>query len=198
MECPNCGSSTVQKKGKRSNKQKYRCTKCGASFTEGVSYKKQVKLPPLTGVLCPECKSTHIIRDGKLEDGSQRYRCRSCNSEFSTKTVISEIPKKRRKLLHLTPLQRETLIRAVLAGKNVHKLTVQFNCTRDYIRRLLKPYYDKEAITIEQKKDIIRYGYHLRVPVDYMAEYIKCSEHKCEEVLKKFKKSLRSTTHGAI
>ena len=65
----------------------------------------------------------------------------------------------------------------------------------------MAPYYKKEKITQEQEDLILKYGFHLNVPVDYLAEYIKCSEHKCEEVLKKAKKDFKgvfkSTNPGA-
>ena len=190
MECPNCGSSNLQKKGTRAGKQRYRCNDCKANFTEGIPYKKQVSLPPLKGITCPKCNSTSVVRDGKLLDGTQRFRCRACKLDFSSKTVK---PIKRMK-----PEEKEIIIQAVLAGKNVNKITEEYECTHEYIKDLLRPHYASETITPEQKKDIIKYGYYLRVPVDYMAEYIKCSEHKCEEVLKKFKKSLMSTNRDAI
>ncbi len=187
MKCPSCGSTDLQKKGSRNGKQKFRCKECYASFTEGVPYLRRGKLAPLTDFECPSCGSTRVVRDGKLEDGAQRYKCRSCNCGFSTKTsgVIS-------------PEDKVSIVQKVLAGKNIEKLKSEYKCTSEFIKDLVKPHYASETITPEQKKDIIKYGYYLRVPVDYMAEYIKCSEHKCEEVLKKFRKTLMSTNHDAI
>ena len=187
MKCPSCGSTHLQKKGERAGKQRYRCNTCHANFTEGVPYIRQVQLPPVSGIVCYRCGSSSIIRDGKLEDGSQRFKCMKCKLGFSTKT-----PRK------ITPEEEVSIIKDVLIGKNVKKLTLKYGCTTKFIEMLLEPYYAAETVTTEQKKDIIKYGFYLKVPVDYMAEYIKCSEHKCKEIIEKYKKSIMSTTHGAI
>ena len=70
MECPKCKSIKLQRKGMRAGKQRYKCTECGSSFTEGVKYHPLKHYEPLTDVVCPGCGGTHIIRDGKLQDGT--------------------------------------------------------------------------------------------------------------------------------
>lgn len=187
MKCPSCKSTNLQRKGMRAGKQRYRCKDCEANFTEGVPYIRQTQLPPVSGVICPRCGRSSIIRDGKLEDGSQRFKCLDCRLSFSTKT-----PKR------VTPEEEFNIIKAILIGKNVKKVVSNYDCTTTFVEELMAPYYAAETVTPKQKQDIIKYGYYLRVPVDYMAEYIKCSEHKCEEVLKKFKRSVKSTSRGAI
>ena len=246
MKCPNCGSSDLQKKGTRAGKQKYRCKKCSASFTEGVPYKKQIKYPKVTGISCPKCGGTHIIRDGKLEgSGAQRYQCQECHLNFSANTsTLKEIqwncpycggkltysgysrkglreyrcsvcdvsctgdetgkPIKRTimgdesiTLETFTQEDKDSIIKAILAGKNINKTAQQYNCNPSIIKALVKPSYKLETINKDQLEMIIKFGIHLRVPVDYMAEYVGCSEHKCTEVINKYKKKFMSTTHGA-
>jgi len=34
------------------------------------------------GAVCPHCKSTHIVKNGKLNE-KQRYKCRGCNKTFN-------------------------------------------------------------------------------------------------------------------
>lgn len=87
MNCPNCGGTHLVKRGYRAGKQRYRCNTCKASFTEGVPYKAQVRLEPLTGIVCPRCGETCITRDGKSELGEPRYRCKACNLRFQDSTV---------------------------------------------------------------------------------------------------------------
>ena len=186
MKCPNCNSTNLQKKGMRAGKQRYKCKDCEANFTEGVPYKKQLQLPPVSNIVCRNCGNTSVIRDGKLEDGSQRFKCPKCKLSFSTK------PPRR-----LSSVEKIDLIKAVLIGGNIKKLTLKYNCTSKFIEKLVSPYYAAETITPNQKKDIIKYGYYLKVPVDYMAEYIKCSEHKCTEVIENYKERLMSTSHDA-
>lgn len=42
------------------------------------------------GAVCPHCKSTHIVKNGKLNE-KQRYKCRGCNKTFNdfTKSALS-------------------------------------------------------------------------------------------------------------
>ena len=181
MKCPNCNSVKLQKKGKRDGKQRYKCTNCGASFTEGKEYIPAQKYSPLKEVTCPECGSDRVVRDGKLEDDSQRYRCKECNLRFSQKTGKKR--PKNEKILKV--------IENILNGKNVEKVALEYNYSTEHLRKVMAPYYKKEKITQEQEDLIIKYGFRLNVPVDYLAEYIKCSEHKCKEVLKRVKKEFK-------
>ena len=89
MNCPKCGNKNIRKRGKRAGKQRYACLDCGACFTEGVKYKRAVTVD-ITGVICPKCKSTLIIGDGKFADGRQKYKCKSCLITFNKNTVIKE------------------------------------------------------------------------------------------------------------
>lgn len=42
------------------------------------------------GEVCPHCKSTHVVKNGKL-NVKQRYKCRGCNKTFNdfTKSALS-------------------------------------------------------------------------------------------------------------
>jgi len=42
------------------------------------------------GEVCPHCNSTHVVKNGKLND-KQRYKCRACNRSFNdfTKSALS-------------------------------------------------------------------------------------------------------------
>ena len=31
---------------------------------------------------CPACDSTHIVKNGKIHNGKQNYKCRSCGRQF--------------------------------------------------------------------------------------------------------------------
>jgi transposase-like protein len=258
----------------RAGKQRYKCKDCGACFTDGALYSKAKKLPPLE-MTCPKCGGERVYRDGKLADGSQRYRCLSCDSRFSSKTKLPtikwECPYCGGKLRYSgysrkgnhdykcskcgkscvadnegKPIKREpffsqinttiecpackslnirkagksktnqnryickdcgrgfvmndnikNIVNDILAGHNMKKVSLKYNYPLKSISELMKAHYKTEKITLEQRKMIIKYGYYLRVPVDYMAEYVKCSEHKCQEVLRKFNKKIMSTNHDA-
>lgn len=309
MECPNCGSTHLQKKGIRAGKQRYRCTKCSACFTEGVSYQKQVKLEPVTGIECPYCGSNHIRRNGMTgrflrytccdcqknfseyllkhpktkisyecpycggelryggygRKGQREYYCKNCHRSCSTNTEGKPVPfykfseinkdikcpecnsinikkqgslrgKKRfvckdcgRIFLDIgnnkryLKINKQKAIQEVLDGKSIMEVSKKFEYTFDHLRKItkkgrtqkaiqeilngtsekkasknwnldihilrkeLEKVYEQEVISNEQIKEIIKYGIFLNVPVDYMAEYIHCSEHKCKDIIKKFK-----------
>ncbi|MDI3479461.1 MAG: hypothetical protein PWQ14_607, partial [Rikenellaceae bacterium] len=38
-----------------------------------------------TGVLCPDCNSSHVIKNG-LQSGVQNYRCKNCGRQFRVTT----------------------------------------------------------------------------------------------------------------
>ena len=281
MKCPRCESTKLQKKGFRAGKQRYRCTECGANFTEGKEYHPTKDYTPLKDIICPNCGGSHIIRDGKLADGTPRYQCQSCGLNFNLRTkpkekvqwkcpycegiliragyskkgnrsyvcknckkscTADESGKPIKKDLSFRIINKSILcpycgtlnvkkagytkygsqkyqcrscghifnkdskvrkniqeiITSILKGKNVKQIAQDSGYSSEHLRKVMTPYYKKEKITAEQKKNIIRYGFYLNVPIDYMAEYIKCSEHKCKEVLNKFKKEITSTTHDAI
>lgn len=282
MHCPNCQSTKLQKKGKRAGKQRYRCSNCGANFTEGATYTPAKRLPLLNNIKCPECGESHVIRDGKTADGTQRYQCQSCGLNFNHKTkgghgkrilwtcpycggslrysgysksgyrsyLCKECKKsctadaegkpiKKEEPFSLTnesvkcphcnstnlkkagfnklgnqryvcnscersfnkhSIKRQNIEEAVnlmLQGRNLQKISKSSGYSSERLRKIMSPYYKMETINENQKKDIIKYGFYLKVPVDYMAEYIKCSEHKCREVLRRYREKIKSTTHDA-
>ncbi len=51
---------------------------------------------------CPACESTHIVKNGKIHNGKQNYKCRNCGRQFvqdpqnkiidpATKTLIDKL-----------------------------------------------------------------------------------------------------------
>jgi transposase-like protein len=51
---------------------------------------------------CPTCDSTHIVKNGKIHNGKQNYKCRNCGRQFvqdpqnkiidpATKTLIDKL-----------------------------------------------------------------------------------------------------------
>ena len=52
--------------------------------------------------VCPACDSTHIVKNGKIHNGKQNYKCRTCGRQFvqdpqnkiidlATKTLIDKL-----------------------------------------------------------------------------------------------------------
>jgi transposase-like protein len=132
---------------------------------------------------CPSCGTLNIKKAGYSKTGIQRYICRECGKVFSDNT------KERPNISEAVEL--------LLKGVSLSEASEKTSYSKEYLRKLMVPYYQTEEISKEQKVLILRYGYHLRVPVDYMAQYVKCSEHKCREVLQKYREEIKSTIRDA-
>ena len=181
-KCPYCGGdmfySGYGKKGDRS----YQCKECKRSCTadkEGKPIKREFFHEINKTVKCPVCGSYNLKKGGFSVLNKQRYICTICGKHFTEDTRSPEIKKR--------------ALRLILSGTSVSKAAKETGYSVCHLRRIVKPYYAKEKITKSQEKDIIKYGYFLKVPVDYMAEYVKCSEHKCLEVLESYKNKIKST-----
>lgn len=176
--CPKCGSDKILKKGTRVGKQRYKCNSCGANFTEGVPYKSAPPILRSHNLKCIRCGSSHVVRDGKLLDGTQRYKCVDCNLNFSKKTKLTEG-------------NREEVLKLIfLKGASIEQVVEQTNLSPSKINIITEPFYARENISLEKKKLIIQYGYYLRVPIEYLAEYIPCSRKACERVLSEYREKV--------
>lgn len=185
MICPRCGSSQLQKKGTRAGKQRYRCNSCKAYFTDGIKYKSNPKyLLKDPDLRCPCCESSHIVRDGKLEDGTQRYKCVDCSKCFSDKTFVKDLHTHKNKI---STEKKKKVLEMIFKGASVPDVASKVEYTERTVRAIVQPYYEKEILSKEQKEMILKYGYYLKVPIDYLAEYVPCSRKACRELLEKFK-----------
>ena len=185
--CPYCGGKLTHSGLSKLGMNEYRCVECGKSCTadeEGKPIKRELPFALINKtVKCVYCGSLNLRKAGRLKNG-ERYICNECKHAFTEKTKV-------RKNIN-------DLIKAVLKGYNIKKVAVDGGYTVDYLRKVMLPYYKKEEVTVKQINSIIKYGYYLKVPIEYMAEYIKCSEHKCKEVISKYEKKIKSTNPCAI
>lgn len=49
-----------------------------------------MSVPPL---ICPRCQSTHVVKNGKIHNGRQNFKCRACGKQFvlnPTKKLIGQ------------------------------------------------------------------------------------------------------------
>jgi len=86
--------------------------------------------------------------------------------------------------------RNKQLQKDILRGKNIDKLAIEYNLPSKRIRQIARPLYEKEVLTETQKKMIFKYGVLLNIPVDYVAEYIPCSEYTCNKYIQEEKKRL--------
>lgn len=185
--CPYCDGELRYAGYTKAHHQKYYCKDCGRSCTSDNSGKPIKRELPFrlanNEKSCPSCRTLNIKKAGCSKNGIQRYMCKECGKVFSDNTKVHP--------------DMSQVISILLNGASLKKASSITNYSKNYLRKLVVPYYMKEQISKEQEELIIRYGYHLKVPIDYMAEYVKCSEHKCREVLQKYKKEIKSTIHDA-
>ena len=76
---------------------------------------------------------------------------------------------------------------AVLHGKNIDKALSEFSMEKEEGMKLVQPLLDREWISESQKNMIVKYGIMLNVPVDYLAEYVPCSENMCIKILNEYR-----------
>ena len=191
LPCPYCGGHLTYTGTNTSGRQRFLCTKCGraCSGDENGTPRALIRFGEInTSVKCPECSSTNIKRSGHNKFSVQRYRCNSCGRMFIEEPQA---------IVHSKEKEQEA-VREVLNGVSVKKVAVKYKYSLERLKKIMQKWYKTETITKQQKKDIIKYGYFLKVPIDYMAEYVKCSEKKCREVLTAYKKKAKSTNHDAI
>ena len=43
---------------------------------------KSIGAMPATLTTCPACNSTHTVKNGKIHNGKQNFRCRECGRQF--------------------------------------------------------------------------------------------------------------------
>ncbi len=62
------------------------------TFTKSISIEEFVtKERFATGRVCPVCGATHVVRNGKRKDGTQKYICKDCGKSFVITTNIQHI-----------------------------------------------------------------------------------------------------------
>ena len=179
-KCPYC-STLLNFIGYNKSKslKRYMCPSCFKTCTEDSEgnpvYRKKFN-EVNKEIKCPNC-GTYNLKKAGFSNGHRRYVCKECHRGFRETTLSKAYPLE----------NKEKVIELILKGKSPKKVAKEYSYNLDYVRHLLLPYYKKESISEEQKAMIIKYGVMLKVPVDYLAEYVPCSERKCKEVIKEYK-----------
>ena len=187
-ECPYCGHLLNYSGYGKLGQREYKCSHCKKSCSGDLLTGKPIKRVYFsetnTSITCPSCESKNIKKAGIAAGNRQKYLCNDCGKSFMTEYKVK--PKKEG--------LREEVIYLVMHGKNVAKMGKKYGFSERYMREFLEPYYAKETITKEQKALIIKFGYHCKVPIDYLAEYVPCSEKMCRRVLKEYREKLSPPT----
>ena len=186
FHCPYCGSflrlSGYGKKGQR----EYFCSTCRKSCSgdsNGNPIANLTFAEVNENIECPTCNSKNLRKLGIVK-GKQRYKCKDCNRIFIENPQI----------LYHSKKQENEAIKEVFKGKKLSKVAEKYGYSTDRLREIVSPLYKNEHLTTKQKMLILKYGHFLKVPVEYLAEYVPCSERACRELLQEFKNKLSPPT----
>lgn len=183
--CPYCGGELTYAGYGSKGQRNYYCRSCkkncSGDIETGEPIKRTVFKTINKEIKCPVCDSFSLKKSG-FSKGRQRYTCNNCGKHFV------ECPEK-----DVKPMStRNIIIKKVLDGANLRKLAEEYKYNYDHLRRLVRPFCRNEKISKEQAKLITKYGVHLGVPIDYLSEYVHCSQKMCRTVIAKYKKKLAS------
>ena len=173
-ECPKCGHMKARKAGKSSGKQYYECLACGHKTLEGGLW---VHIKPKEIDRLKELYSNGML-PGQIAETMGRSE-RTIRSQIRT-YVTPEIKEKHDRAIDI---KIRTL---ALNGYSLGKLCGRYNKTKEYIDTLLEEDYKRESITKQQKETIVKFGIGCSVPIDYLAQYVGCSENMCKTVIGDF------------
>lgn len=74
---------------------------------------------------------------------------------------------------------------AIMRGMSTDYIT-KYDVKLSEIKTSLETLYRKETISPEQEETIVKFGVGCRVPVEYLAPYVPCSQRKCKAILKNY------------
>lgn len=184
--CPYCNGTLRPSGYGKFGQRRYRCKDCGkvclGSLDTSEPIKKLFFKDINTDIKCPVCGSQHLRKTGLQEGKKQRYYCKDCGKYF-----INDYVKALR-----TKETKEEAINLLLKGTSVKDIIDKYKYSSKHIKDFMKPFYNAEKLTKEQKQLIIKYGHFLKVPVDYLAPYVHCSEYACKKLLNKYRKKLKA------
>lgn len=81
----------------------------------------------------------------------------------------------------------------ILHGKSLEKISKFYDMSMKVLNKKAEKLYLTETIDKKQEQLIVKYGVMLNVPVDYLAEYVPCSENMCNKIISKYRKKYENT-----
>ena len=142
---------------------------------------------------CPRCGSKDLQKKGKRL-GKQRFRCKECSCSFTEGIPYKEAPSYKKLTKECSRCGSNHIVRDGKLEDGAQRYLCK-DCNLRFSDNspdsLITDWeHVQEEITKEQKQLIIRFGYHCKVPVSYLAEYIHCSKGMCRRVLKEYEERL--------
>lgn len=180
--CPYCGSSLRNYGYSKLGFKRYYCKSCNRSCTEnaeGVPQRQETFRDINTSVTCPSCSSKNIRLAGS-RDGRRKYSCKDCGRIFIEGAQVSRHSK----------TEIENILNDIFMGYDIKEVAKKFNTSVRNLQGIIKNHYKEEKISKRKKELITLYGYHFKVPINYLAEYLKCSIRACEEILQDYERKV--------
>ena len=134
-----------------------------------------------TKLFCPRCKGTALIKDGKTEAGTQRYKCKLCGKRSSGEKSFKKADLKELNCKHCN-------------SKNIKKKGFTrannqiYFCNYFNKKFVLKPI---ETFTEQEKRFILKYYFCLKINAVEIARHLGKTKDQVYYFLKKYKKKER-------
>lgn len=175
IECPKCGKVGARKDGNSGlvnggYKQYYKCLACGHRYT----------LNPTNLTSLDKEKIIELYKQGvPVRHIAEQFNISEREISRKVQNIPNPIKVKKQEL-------KQEMINEVLNGKPIKETAIKYGYAPRSLSKFMIAEYNKEEITLEQKKLILRYGITFKVPINYMAEYVHCSEYMCRKVLNEY------------
>lgn len=124
--------------------------------------------PKSSKILCPRCQSAHIIKNGSIHSGKQKYQCKDCGRQFV------ENPTKK----YVTPETKAIIDRLLLERISLRGIAravgVSYKWLQEYINQKYReiPWYVEDLEISDEKIELII------LEADEMWSYVKYKENQ--------------------
>lgn len=179
IQCPKCGNIGAKKDGnsglsKGGYKQYYKCLACGHRYS----------LNPTNLTSLDKEKIIELYKQGvPVSHLAEQFNISEREISRKVQDIPNPITEKKKQ-------QKQEMINEVLRGKPVKETAIKYGYAPHSLTKFMTEEYAKEHITHDQKMMIIKFGVLCNVPINYLAEYIPCSEHMCKKVIDDYYKCL--------
>ena len=173
--CPKCGKIGAKKDGNSGlanggYKQYYKCLACGHRYTLNPTNLTSLDKERIIEMYKQGVPVSHLAEQFNISEREIRRK---------TQDIPNPIQEKKKEL-------KQEMINEVLHGKPVKETAIKYGDAPRSLSKFMIDEYSKETITKEQKETIIKFGIFCSVPINYLAEYVPCSEYMCKKVIEEY------------
>lgn len=91
------------------------------------------------------------------------------------------------KMLQDKETRLKNIVKDIFKGVPENIVMDKYKATKEELKKLIYPFYEKEQINSVQQQTIVKFGVKCGVPVEYIAPYIPCSIKLCSKILSQYK-----------